>query len=460
MRGALLTNCARLLPKPLQQLLNRSQSSSFAARLIHGSLWSIAGAMLSRLLALAAALFLARFLGKAIYGQLGIIQATIGMFGGLGGLSMGWAAAKFVAEFRSADPIKAGKIITLASLVSWGTGIGLGVLLFFMAPWVAQSSFGAPELTPYVQLSAALLVLNAVNGTQIGILTGMEAFRPIAQSNGIVGVINFPLVVGGAILFDLSGVVWGMIIAQGLGCFYNAFVWKRESIRLNIPKVSWSRAISEFSLVFRFAVPTTLGTLLINPVMWVCTTMLARQPNGFELVGAYSAASQWFGAIIWLPYVISNAVLPVLSERIGEKDVLRASRLVFSFLKINALLTIPLVIAGSLLSQPIMRAYGESFSSDWPTLVVTLVTCIVVAVQVPVTELITASGRMWLSFSMNLVWAAVFVMMATVLVQWGAVGLASARLLAYTAQCICGGIYVLIWARSCSPRCRGILAVE
>lgn len=439
---------AKFIPKPFRQFLERAQSSPIAARLVHGSLWSLAGSLISRLLALAAAVFVARMLGKASYGELGIIQSTIGMFGALAGFGMGTTAAKFVAEFRSTDPAKAGNIIALSSIVSWSTGITLGAVLFFLAPWLARNSLAAPELSPYIQLSALLLLLNAVNGAQTGALSGFEAFRKIAWVNGLTGLLNFPLVVGGAMLFELSGVIWGMIIAQASGCLANVLILRREAARLHIPRLPWSMTTSELSLLWRFAVPATLGSLLVTPVDWACTAMLARQPNGFEHVGAFSAANQWFGALLWLPYVMAQSVMPVLSERMGVNDTARSTKLLVVSIKISAAVTLPFVILGSLLSRHIMGAYGNDFARDWPTLVVSLATCAVVAVQVPVGTMIAASGRMWLGFCMNLLWAAVFLVMTWLLLQWGALGLASARFFAYTAQGICACVYAVVWVRS------------
>jgi O-antigen/teichoic acid export membrane protein len=438
----------RFIPKPFRQFLNRAKSSPLAARLVHGLLWSFAGSLISRGLALAAAVLVARVLGKASYGELGIIQSTIGMFGTLAGFGMGTIAAKFVAEFRSTDPTKAGKIIALSSFVSWSTGITLGAVLFFLAPWLSRSSLAAPELSPYVQLSALLLLLNAVNGAQTGVLSGFEAFRKIAWVNGLTGLLNFPLVVGGAMFFELSGVIWGMIIAQASGCLANVLIWKREAARLHIPIVPWSRATSELSLIWRFAVPATLGSLLVNTVSWASTAMLARQPNGFEHVGALSAANQWFNALLWLPYVMAQSGMPVLSERMGVNDAVRSTKLLIVSIKITVAITLPFVIIGSLLSCQIMGAYGEDFARDWPTLVVLLATCAVVAVQVPVGNMIAASGRMWLGFCMNFLWAAVFLVMTWLLVQWGALGLASARFFASTAQSIWACVYAVVWVRS------------
>jgi O-antigen/teichoic acid export membrane protein len=439
---------ARFLPKPFQQFVDRSRASPVATRLVQGSLWSFAGSVISRLLALASAVLVARLLGKAIYGELGIIQSTIGMFGTLAGFGMGTTAAKFVAELRSTDPTKAGRVIALSSMVSWITGVLLGSVLFLLAPWLARSSLAAPELTPYIQLSALLLLLNAVNGAQTGVLAGFEAFKRIAWVNGLTGLLNFPLVVGGAMLFELWGVVWGLIIAQAIGCVANVLLWKREAARLHIPVVPWSRATSELSILWRFAVPATLGSLLINPVSWACTAMLARQPNGFEHVGALNAANQWFGALLWLPYVMAQSVMPVLSERMGVNDRARSTKLLVASLKISAAVTVPFVIVGSLLSRQIMGAYGADFARDWPTLVVSLATCAIVAVQVPVGNLVAASGRMWLGFSMNLLWAVVFLVATWLSLHWGALGFASARLVAYTAQGIWGCAYAAVWVRA------------
>ncbi|MCS6317891.1 MAG: oligosaccharide flippase family protein [Nitrospira sp.] len=438
----------KFFPKPCREFWDRVQSSPIAVRLLHGSIWSLAGSVVSRILALAAALLVARILGKATYGELDIVQSTIGMFGTLAGFGMGTTAAKFVAEFRHTDPAKAGRIIVLSNIVSWGMGLTLGVALFSFAPWLARHSLAAPELSPYIQLSALLLVLNAINGAQTGVLSGFESFRNIAWVNALTGLLNFPLVVAGALLGELSGAIWGMIIAQLSGCLANVIISRKEAARFQIPIVSWRQATAELPLLGRFAVPATLGSLLINPIDWACTAMLVRQPNGFEHVGAYSVATQWFGALLWLPYVLAQSVMPVLSERIGANDAARSTKLLSVSIKISAAVTVPFVVIGSLLSRQIMGAYGEAFAQDWPTLVVSLVTCAVVAVQVPAGNMIAASDRMWLGFGMNVLWATVFLVMTWLCVQWGALGLASARLMAYVAQGSWACLFAVLWFRN------------
>ena len=68
-------HAVKYFPKPFRQYLDRVQLSPIAARLLHGSLWSVMGSGLSRILALVAALLVARIVGKASYGELGVVQS-------------------------------------------------------------------------------------------------------------------------------------------------------------------------------------------------------------------------------------------------------------------------------------------------------------------------------------------------------------------------------------------------
>lgn len=446
--NAVVRHGTRFLPRTAQEFLDRPATSPLAARLIQGSLWSIGGSMAAKVLALLSAVLVARILGKATYGQLGIVQSTIGMFGALAGFGMGTAASKFVAEFRHSDPARAGRVITLSSVVSWTSGIALAAVLFVLAPRLAESSLASPELAPYIQLSALLLLLNTVNGAQIGVLCGFEAFRGVSWINGIVGLLGLPLIVGGALMFQLWGVVWGLILAQAAGCLASVYIRRHEAARLRIPIPSWSKTASELSLVRQFALPATLGCLLVNPVNWASTAMLAVQPDGWEHVGALNAANQWFGALLWLPYLIAQSVMPVLSERIGANDRVRSAKVVVAALKITALVTLPLVVIGSICAPYIMGAYGDEFVADWPALVVSLMTCVVVAIQVPVGNLVAATGRMWDGLGMNLLWAIVFLVGTWFALDWGVLGLVSARFVAYLAQGVWGCAFAVHWIRS------------
>ena len=105
-------------------------------------------------------------------------------------------------------------------------------------------------------------------------------------------------------------------------------------------------------------------------------------------------------------------------------------------IKVNAILVLPLVLLASIASPYIMSLYGESFRSGWPTLVVVLLTAGLLAVQMPVGQIIAASGKMWIGFAINFGWALTFIVSTLLLLDIGSLGLAIARAVGYILHTI------------------------
>ena len=430
---AAIGRCYEVLPTRLQLRIDRVRESPLASRLVRGSFWSLMGSVVSRGLALVATVLAARLLGKSSYGELGIIQSTVAAFGTLAGFGMGTTATKCVAEFRLTDPNKAGRVIGLCSIVAWTMSSILAVVLLVLAPWLSRSLLSAPHLTEYLQASCVLLLLTGINGAQNGTLAGFEAFKTIARVSAAVGFMSLPLVVGGAYAFGLPGVVAGLILAQAIGCFMNFLAVRREAVRHGV-QISYSSLKPETSVIWQFSIPAVLGILLISPMNWLCNGMLVRQPQGYGQMGALTAANQWFGALTWLPYMLSGVTLSMLSERLGASDGVGSIKLLRASILANAAVAIPVAAIGSLLSPYIMRAYGTEFRAEWPTLVAMLLAAAAAAVQIPIGVIIAASNRMWTGFLLNLGWSTVLLTSTWWLVHWGSLGVATGQLLAYTAQ--------------------------
>jgi O-antigen/teichoic acid export membrane protein len=439
-----------LCPNALHPLWDRVEASPTSGRLVRGAFWAVAGTMISRFLGLASSIFAARIVGKLHYGELGMLQNTVGMFGILAGFGMGLTATKYVAEFRTKDPAKAGRIIALSSLVAWATSLALALALVVAAPWLCRHTIAAPQLTGLLQVSALLLLFSGINGAQTGALSGFEAFKRLAQVNFFVGLLSFPLTVCGAWFFGLPGILWGLIAAQAAACALNFFALRLEARRYAI-HLSYSSCTAELPVIWRFSVPAVLGGIVVSPVNWACTAMLVRQPHGYAEMGAFNAANQWFNALMWLPSVLGQAALPMLAERFGAKDTAHSGKLLALAIKINAGIVLPLVLLGSLISPYIMASYGKDFASAWPTLIAVLLTAGLLALQTPVGQVIAASGRMWLGLAMNLGWALVFLLCTWLLTSKGALGLASARLLAYVAHALWTFAYAYLLMRH-NPR--------
>lgn len=379
---------------------------------------------------LCATILVARMLGKTVYGELGMIQSTVGMFGVFAGFGLGITATKHVAEFRQNDPERAGRIIGLSSLFAFGTGglMALGLLIF--APWLAEHTINAPHLTGVLRIGAIILFINALNGAQTGALSGFEAFKTIAYVNLFIGFISFPILVCGAYFGGLTGAVWALAVNLCFNWLLNHLALRKEARRYGVP-FTVKYCSQEWSILWGFSLPAALSGALVGPVNWACNAMLVNRSDGYGEMAIFSAANQWYAILIFIPSLLSNVVLPILSERLGQKDTGRSAKTMFLAIKVNILLLLPLILITSVVSPYIMGLYGEGFRNGWPTLVVVLLMTGFISVQTPVGQIIAASGKMWIGFFMNLGWAIVFILGSLLLVHKGSFGLATARALAY-----------------------------
>jgi O-antigen/teichoic acid export membrane protein len=459
--GTFKNRVRKLSPRFLEGLWIRVESSPLGKRLLRGTIWTLVGTVISRALGLGAAIFAARILGKAVYGELGILQSTVGMLGTFAGFGMGTTATKYVAELRSRNPAKAGGIIAISSLVSWSVSAVLFAGLYLVAPWLCAHTLAAPQLTDTLRLSGLLLVVSGINGAQLGVLSGFEAFKSIAQVSWMTGLINFPMIVGGAFFFQLRGVILGMVIAQAIGCLLNWRAMRLEMKKFGVP-VSFRPRWGDFRVVWKFSMPAVFGSALISVVNWAAATMLVNQRNGYAEMGVFSAANQWFNALMWLPYVVSGVTLPVLAERLGSGDKASSVKLLKMTLGINAATVLPIMLIGCIASRYIMMSYGTDFVGGWVTLDVVLITAGILSLVVIVGELMAACGDMWLGLLLNVAFGGIFLGLNAILLKWGAFGLAASRLIAYGIYAVLMGAYLLyfILARKMHSRLDKTVASE
>ena len=417
-------------PGFLHPTLDRVTASPIGFRLAKGVFWVTAGTVISRGLMLAASVLVARMLGKTGYGEYGIIRSTVHMFLIFAGFGLGLTATKYVAEFRESDPARAGRIIALSWLVAMITGGLMALALFIFAPWLAAHTINAPHLAGVLRIGALMLFINALNGAQTGALAGFEAFKTIAYVNLFVGLLSFPILVGGAYFGGLTGAVWALAVNFGINWLLNHLALRKEAHRYNVP-LAFTHCSRELSILWRFSLPAVLAGSMVGPVNWICSALLVNQPDGYGEMGIFSAANQWFTMLLFLPGMLGQVVLPVLSERLGQNESKQSLKTMSLAIKINALLVFPFVLLASIISPFIMNLYGEGFANGWPTLIVVLLTAGLLTVQRPVGQIIAASGKMWIGFLMNLGWALTFIVGTLLLIDLGSLGLATARAVGY-----------------------------
>lgn len=421
----------RISPGFLSLLYKRIEASPLGYRLAKGAFWSLAGSLISRGLGLVSAILVGRMLGKQEYGELGIIQNTIGMFGTLAGFGMGLTANKYVAEFKRTDPARAGRIIALASATAWISSGIMAVVLVACAPWLAAKTLAAPHLAGLLQIGALLLLLSGVNGAQTGALSGFEAFKRIAHINLISGVLTFPLMVIGAWWWGVTGAVWGMIgsqFANFLMCFLAVRV---EAGRYQISH-HYAGCFSDLGLFWRFSLPAVLTGVLNSVVAWGAGALVVNQVGGYGDMGIYNAASRvklmpeaFLGMLI-------APMLPILSEAYGKRDRVTFQRtLLFNFL-LATLIIVPVSLIQVAAPALTLLPFGAEYLGHPGIVVWLMLHAVVYALVFPMGSVLISMGEMWFSWLVNLLFAVLFGATAWLLVpRYGAAGYAASMVLAF-----------------------------
>jgi O-antigen/teichoic acid export membrane protein len=432
MRHIVLAAC----PEFVRSRWLRIESSPIAYRIVRGMVWLLVGAILARAPCLIASVWVARILGQVDFGQLGIIQNTVGMFGAFAAFGLGLTATKYIAEYRTKDLAKAGRIMALSGLAVMAPAAITSLLLFCWAPWLAEHTLNAPHLAPFLRIGTIMMFFTALNGSQMGVLAGLEQFRMLARLNVITSIVAAFLQVGMVYFGGLEAVVWGLVAAAFINWAVSHWILRIEAARAAVPW-AYRDCIHEWPVLWKFSLPVTIIGMLSVPVTWACSAMIATQPQGFAQMGIFYAANQWRVAILFVPAAISAVVLPMLSNLRGQNADKRCNQVLWYNLLVNVAVASAVAVPLILLSPWIMAAYGESFREGYVVVILLAFVAVIYTVVNIVGQSLASEEKMWLGLAMTLVWAAAALIMTWSWRHNGALGLAAANLLAY-------GIYLIL----------------
>jgi len=430
------------LPKIGKKYFDHIERSPIGYRLAKGAFWSLAGAVISRGLMLVASIGVARMLGKTGFGEFGMIQSTVGMFGVFAGFGLGLTATKYVAEYRKSDPGRAGRIIALSELVAIGTGGLMAIGLFFFAPWLAEHTINAPHLAGVLQIGAIILFLSAITGAQSGVLAGFEAFKTNAYINLVIGLISFPMLVGGVYYGGLTGAVWALAVNLGLNWFLNHRALRNESLRYGI-STTFSDCGREGSVLWKFSLPAVLGGALVGPVSWACNAMLVNQPNGYSEMGIYNAVTRIKQVPEMVLMMLMAPLLPMLSEYFGKKDMRTYNKILNYAFALSMLAVVPLSLIQASVPQLTLLPYGPNYQGNTSTVQWLMLQAVIVGLFQSFSIVISSMNRMWFGFVFNLSWGMIYLTLAYLWVpRYGAAGLAAAYASTYLITSIACAVYI------------------
>ncbi len=398
----LIARVRALLPRSLQTRITEVLASPIGGRLARGAFWSLLGTTLSKVCSTISWIIVGRMLGKESFGELNMVQSTVGLFGAAAGLGMGMAAAKYVAGYKKTDPDRAGRFIGLASAATWVASIVLAIVLVLLAPWLARDTLGAPHLAPYLVLSSLLLLFSGIAGAQQGTLTGFESFKAIASINVIVGLSSFPMLLLGAIWGGVTGALWGLIASAILNCILN-YIHVRRQAACNHIKIRYKGCLSESRVFWDFNTPGMLTTLVSAASVWVVGAIIVKYGDGFGDFGIFNAVQRMKLIPETIAAMLLAPMIPVLSDTHARDDKVGYTKtLIFSY-TVSTVVIIPISLLQIAMPWLTILPYGKEFASGETVVGWMMVSTITYALLWPIGNILISMGKLWLGLTIAIV---------------------------------------------------------
>ena len=418
--------------------LRRALSSGGEVRteLLVSAWWSLASAVVARGANVLVLMICARALMETRFGELAIIQSTVGMFGPLAGLGLGMTTTRYLAEYRHKDPARAGSILGLSLLAALVSGLLMSGLLIALAPVLAAKTLGSPHLSSNLIVGSGLLFFGVLEAVQTGALVGLEAFYRVARLSVWNGILSLPLTAFLVYRYGVNGALVGMTVSLALACLLNGIALRQESERNGV-KASLRGCWTEWPILLAFSLPTYLSGIIVAPATWVASALLVNRPGGYSEMALFSAADRWRYFLIFVPLSVSRIAVPVFSrfrsagDRAGYRGAFRANLL------LGATLTVVPAILCGFFSAFLMGVYGSSFRRGWLVMVILALSAIPTVFNTQLGAVLLSHNRAWTRMAIDFVLAGVFLGLASWAVpRWAATGLAGAFAAAYTVSAL------------------------
>lgn len=402
-------------------LLQKASASELFRRILKNSFWAGTSIVFMQALNLISSIVVVRILGKDMSGALDLLASTFQTIGLFAGMGLGMTANKHIAEFRDTDPDKAGRIIGMLYLCAGLASLTFIPLTIIFAADIADLLMKQPELAAYLKWSSGLLLLNAVNGIQIGVMSGLEAFREQTFCRIWIGVSAIVFNVALTFLYGMPGAVAALLASGAVQLAVYNIAIRRKCRTSGIP-IHYRSCMRELPVIWKFAVPVLISGMMLEPVDLVLKAMLARMPGGLGQLGILSVVNRWRQPILQFPTILSQATMPVCANLYGTGQTAKFRRVVWINLLIMSGSSAAVGIVVALCSPLIMMAYGKEFAGDWLPLAIACAGAVFFASNLVVGQAIWSMNLANYGMGFAIFRGVILVVLFTWMRRWGASG--------------------------------------
>ncbi|HEX2848001.1 MAG TPA: oligosaccharide flippase family protein [Chitinophagaceae bacterium] len=367
------------------------------------SFWAILGSFVSKGLNFISIAYVARILGPQNFGEYNVIQTTVGLFGTVSGLGLGLATTKLVAEWRDRDKERTGQVIGTLYSLSVLISILISIVFLLTSGWIASSLLSNTELTTLMQVTSLIILFDAVNGVQNGVLSGFEVFKKITVINFWAGIISAPLLIAGAFYKGLIGLTFMLLISRILLVLITRFYLRKVLNENNIP-VEYKIDKRKLQSIFSISIPSFLSGMATSPVNWVATTIFVNQPLGYSSLGVYNAANQLRQLVLFLPDSAGKVSIPRMANDFGNGNMTRFRKTVIITFLQNLILSVCPAVFIYFFSFLFKDFMGAEYVIEGSLIFLVLLTGVLIALTNAIGYIFICSNLIWYDFFLRIFW--------------------------------------------------------
>ena len=368
-------------------MINRLKSS----RLFLDSFWSLLGNVIGKGLALLSGIFVARILGKEVFGEYSVIRNTILTIGMFSTFGLGYTSTKFVADFIRDNSKDIRILIKYITQATFCFSLFVGGILFCFAYYISTHFLNDASLAQPLQYLAFLIVFNAITVSQIGILSGLKEFKSLAVVNCVIGAITFFTSVIFTYYWGFNGALLSLIASQVINCICNEIVIRRKLSQTPIQSTATDKLLIKKVLLFSF--PIALQEFIFAATSWLSMLLLVRY-SGYGELGMYNAAMQWNAIVLFIPGILRNVILAHLSSNTQNK--MEYENIIRKTVVINIICTIIPSVLVFFFSSYINQMYGKTFAGLDSLISMAVFSTVFLSIGNVYTQAFTSIGKNWL----------------------------------------------------------------
>ncbi len=399
-------------------------------RLIKGTIYNFIAVVFNQGSTLLVNIIVARILLKNVFGEYAIVQSTLLTAATLSQLATGYTASKYIAEYRTTDPEKAGRIMGLCSIVSAVMALIGTTILIIIAPWLAKGMLNAPHLSHYIIIGSGFLFFSAINGYQTGVLSGLEAFNGLAKAGVTSGLGNILIITICTNMAGFEGSILGLSLSALFRCITHYIELQIHTKKNKIKPIYHNSLRLEKDIILKFALPAAIAGYYTMPMIWIANSFLVRQPGGYGEMALYCAANNLRVLILFLPNVLNSVGLSVLNnEKYKSKSAF--NRVLFY----NVINMVFVSMIGSFIvgvwGKHFLLFFGKDFINGYSILWILVLASIFESISIALYQYIQCFSLIWSSFfTVTIPRDTIYVISAYYMVtNNGAVGLATAYMI-------------------------------